>query len=246
MRSPRPALPILAACAVALGCTSGAAAPAPDAAAAGEHVVLLHGLGRGDGSMRPLARRLEAEGYAVHNLEYRSRSATPEEIVAELHSSIERCCAGARRLHFVTHSLGGILARAYIAGHAPANLGRVVMLAPPNRGSPYVDIAERWSLASWLGPTGAQLGTSDESLPNRLPDPDFELGVIAGNGGFHPLGDWVLEGENDGTVSVESTRLPGVRDFAVESVSHTFIMRDDRVAAHVLAFLREGRFASAP
>ena len=135
----------------------------------GEHVVLLHGLGRSGWSMRPLARAIGSGGYTVHNLDYPSRSATPEQIVAHLHEQLERCCARADRVHFVTHSLGGILARAYVDRHAPANLGRVVMLAPPNRGSEYVDIAERWRIAKLLGPTGAQLGTGAQSLPNRLP-----------------------------------------------------------------------------
>lgn len=235
--------PLLAAAAIGLDACRGASALDASARRDGEHVVLLHGLGRSGWSMRVLERSLAEAGYAVHNLDYPSRRAPPEEIVAGLHDELASCCAAAERLHFVTHSLGGILARAYIAEHDPENLGRVVMLAPPNHGSAFVDVAERWRLAALLGPTGSQLGTGPASLPNRLPPPDFELGVIAGHGGFNPLGNRVLAGDNDGTVSVASTQLQGMRDFARLSVSHTFIMRDARAVEQVLVFLRHGRFA---
>ena len=206
-----------------------------------EAVVLLHGLYRSDRSMRPLAARLEAAGYSVHNLHYPSTSATPDALEAELREQIQLCCASAPRLHFVTHSLGGILTRALLARGAPPNLGRVVMLAPPNHGSEYVDVfgaAFGWA----LGPTGRELGTAASSLPNRLPPPAYALGVIAGASSLNPLSAFVLPGESDGTVTVESTRLDGMSDFVVLPSSHTFIIRSDAAAEQVLEFLRAGRF----
>jgi pimeloyl-ACP methyl ester carboxylesterase len=206
-----------------------------------EAVVLLHGLYRSHLSMRPLETRLEAAGYAVHNLRYPSTAAAPDALAAELREQIDACCADAPRLHFVTHSLGGILARALLAQRAPANLGRVVMLAPPNHGSEWVDVfggAFGWA----LGPTGRELGTAPSSLPNRLPPPSFPLGVIAGNFSWNPLGSLLLPGESDGTVSVESTQLDGMSDFVAVPSSHTFILRSDAAAEHVLEFLRAGRF----
>ena len=211
-----------------------------------ETVVLLHGLGRTDRSMRPLEAHLESEGYRVRNVHYPSTQADPETLVGFLHEEIDGCCAGSAKIHFVTHSLGGILTRAYLSRHALPNLGRVVMLAPPNHGSAYVDWIGDWKLFEWLaGPTAVQLGTDETSLPNRLPDADFELGVVAGSGGVNPLGDRVLEGRNDGTVSVASTQLAGMRDFVEVDASHTFIMRNPEVLTHVVHFLREGRFAAA-
>jgi pimeloyl-ACP methyl ester carboxylesterase len=208
-----------------------------------EHVALLHGLGRSARSMRPFEQPLAEAGYRVHNIDYPSRQQSPEELVASVAQDLERCCADAQRLHFVTHSMGGILLRAYLAEHPLPSLGRVVMLAPPNRGTAYVDVAGDWKLfAHVLGPTAQQLGTGPESLPNRLPSPDFDLGVIAGTGGINWIGDLVLEGENDGTVSVASTQISGMRDFLVVDVSHTFIMRDDAVVRQTLAFLRSGAF----
>jgi pimeloyl-ACP methyl ester carboxylesterase len=208
-----------------------------------EDVVLLHGLGRSARTMRPIERDLAAAGYRVHSLDYPSTRATPDRLVAHLEAAIGQCCADADPLHFVTHSLGGIVARAYLAEHRPPHLGRIVMLAPPNHGSEYVDVAGGWKLFErLLGPTATQLGTSPNSLPNRLPAADFELGVVAGTGGFNPIGAALIAGESDGTVSVASTRLHGMSDFVAIDVSHTFIMRNDEVAAQTIAFLREGRF----
>jgi pimeloyl-ACP methyl ester carboxylesterase len=227
--------------AAALACALPANASASTAQA--EVVVLLHGLGRSDRSMQPLAERLGEAGYAVRNLDYPSTEATPEELTALLARELGACCAGAPRLHFVTHSLGGVLVRAYLADHHPANLGRVVLLAPPNHGSELVDaLAETTLLRALLGPTAAELGTGAQSLPNRLPAPWFEVGVIAGTRSLSPLGAYVVPGEDDGTVSVASTRLDGMRDFLVVDASHTFIMRDERVGAQVIEFLRAGHF----
>ena len=193
--------------------------------------------------MRPLALRLERSGYRVHNLGYSSTRSDPRALVDWLSGEVAARCAGARRVHFVGHSLGGILARALLARQRPAGLGRVVLLAPPNRGSEWVDWLGDWPLfEALLGPTARALGTGPESLPNQIPAPDYELGVIAGTGSLNPVGDALLEGDHDGTVRVENARLSGMRDFLTLPVSHTFIMRSPQVARHVLRFLREGRF----
>jgi pimeloyl-ACP methyl ester carboxylesterase len=208
-----------------------------------EDVVLLHGLGRSERVMRPLARALDDAGYRVHNLDYPSTSATPERLIEVLHDEISRCCAWSGRVNFVTHSLGGVMVRAYLAAHPMPQLGRVVMLAPPNHGSEYVDIAGEWTIFhALLGPTATQLGTAPSSLPNRLPRADFDVGVIAGNGGINPLGRALIPGANDGTVSVASTQLAGMRDFIEVPASHTFIMRNSEVARQTIAYLRAGHF----
>lgn len=209
-------------------------------------MVLLHGLGRSVRSMRPLERRLARAGYRVHNLGYPSTRAAPEALVEHVGAAIEARCARAERLHFVAHSLGGILARAWLARRRPPALGRVVMLAPPNAGSEYVDRARASRLFRLLlGPTALALGTDAASLPRTLPRPDYELGVIAGTESLNPLSRAVLDGEHDGTVRLESTRVEGMRDFIALPVNHTFIMRDAEVARQVLCFLRDGRFEPA-
>jgi pimeloyl-ACP methyl ester carboxylesterase len=210
---------------------------------AAETVVLLHGLGRSRWSMRPLESILKRAGYNVANLGYPSTRLDPDALVAYVTAAVARCCADSPRIHFVTHSLGGILVRGYLAKHHPTNLGRVVMLAPPNRGSELVDELGGWPLFSWiLGPTAAQLGTRADSFPNRLPPADFDLGVIAGTESINPVGSALLPKDDDGTVSVASTRVDGMRDFIALAASHTFILWSNDAAAQVLAYLRNGRF----
>jgi len=190
-----------------------------------------------------LESKLGDAGFRVHNLEYDSTDLTPAELVAELGRLLQGCCASEQRIHFVTHSLGGILVRAYLADHRVPNLGRVVMLAPPNRGSEIVDaIGDSFVFEAALGPTAALLGTGPDSLPNRLPPPDFELGIIAGTSSVNPVGSALIPGESDGTVSVASTKLDGMTDFLEVPHSHTFIMQSDDVAQQVIEFLRNGRF----
>lgn len=210
-----------------------------------ETVVLLHGLLRTDRSMRKLETRLTAAGYSVENVRYASRNHTPDELVEELHAALARCCAGSSRIHFVTHSLGGILVRAYLVKHELPQLGRVVMLAPPNHGSQHVDTFGDWKVFRWMfGPTAVQLGTDPGSLPNRLPPVSFELGVIAGTSAFNPLGPLVVPEGNDGTVSLASARVEGMRDFVAIPASHSFIMHSDLAVDLTLEFLRSGRFAA--
>jgi triacylglycerol lipase len=208
-----------------------------------EAVILLHGLGRTDRSMRPLAEDLTKSGFHVYNFRYASTDTEPEALIDDLGRQVEDCCTGAPTLHFVGHSLGGILIRAYLARELPPNIGRVVMLAPPNHGSEIIDMLGESTAFRWaLGPTAQQLGTNPESLPNRLPPPAVELGVIAGTGTVNPIGSIVVPNEDDGTVSLASTKLEGMTDFLIVPNSHAFIMRSDDVAMQVVHFLREGRF----
>ena len=224
------------------------AAPAPATATEPDAVVLLHGMGRGPWAMKLLGHRLDEAGYEVHNLSYPRRNGSLDELVVEVHRQYRVCCAeGAREVHFVTHSLGGLVARAYLAEHRPANVGRVVMLAPPNGGSEIVDrLGGAWWFRMILGPMAPQLGTGDDALPKRLAVPrDAEVGVIAGDRWLNPAGPLALPGPHDGTVSVAATRLPGMRDHLVVPTTHTFIMNSKQVAREVVHFLRHGRFERA-
>jgi len=234
-------LPVLLAGCLATATPAGPPAARP--AGPPEAVVLLHGLGRSDRAMRSLARRLAAAGFRVHNLRYSSLTRDPDALADDLDAMLSECCADAERVHFVTHSLGGVLLRSYLAEHGLPTRGRVVMLAPPNRGSELGDVVARWRiLRAALGPTGCQLGTSPGSLPNRLPPADFELGVVAGTRSRNPLGSWLIRDADDGIVSVASTRLDGMADFIALPVSHTAIVRSERAAAQAEHFLRYGRF----
>jgi pimeloyl-ACP methyl ester carboxylesterase len=234
------AVTLLCALACVAATRPAAAGEAQLAGKAPEAVVLLHGLYRSERSMRPLAARLAEEGYQVHSLRYASTRGAPDELEGQIREQLARCCAGAPRLHFVTHSLGGILVRALLARHQLPNLGRVVMLAPPNHGSELVD----W-FGGALGPTGRELGTQPGSLPDRLPPPDFPLGVIAGTLSLNPIGSLVLPGASDGTVAVTSTWIEGMSDFVAVPATHSLILRSGAAAEHVVEFLREGHFEVA-
>jgi triacylglycerol lipase len=205
-------------------------------------VVLLHGLGRTHRSMRPMEDALAADGYRVVNLAYPSTTHTWEALVDTLGEALAACCRGRGPVHFVTHSMGGILVRAYLEERELPELGRVVMLSPPNQGSQIVNRIPEEVLELVLGPASVRLGTDSASLPLRLGPVQFELGVITGDLSMNPLFSSWLPGDDDGRVTVESAWVEGTSDFLVVPATHTFIMRREEVILQVLAFLETGRF----
>jgi triacylglycerol lipase len=212
-----------------------------------DYVVLLHGLGRTQRSMVTLGRRLEGCGLSVVNIGYRSRSGPINELSAYVWEEIGRRCTDRdRRIHFVTHSLGGIILRHGLKTYGLNTLGRSVMLSPPNQGSEVIDILGRFSICrAILGPAGIQLGTTRHSLPNQLGPVDFELGVIIGDqslSSIPPLPSSLFGGANDGKVSVARAGIPGMADLLVLPCGHTFIMNSLTVAAQVSHFMRHGVF----
>lgn len=209
-----------------------------------ENVVLLHGLARTSRSMGRLERHLLHRGFNVFNIDYPSAKHPIAELVKYIDQEVKRCCSDAdRKLHFVTHSLGGITVRAYLKDHHLENLGRVVMLSPPNHGTEVVDRLRTNSLFKALtGPAGQQLGTAPTSVPNSLGPAEFELGVIAGSKSINPLFSLWIAGTNDGTVSIASSKVTGMDDFLVVHHSHYFIMKSREVIEQVIFFLENGRF----
>lgn len=216
-----------------------------DTVKTGDCVILLHGLARTNRSMEEMEEALAGENYRVINVDYPSTE-FPVETLAEtvIPKALEQCRAHpVKAVHFVTHSLGGILVRYYLSKNALPELGRAVMLSPPNQGS---EVVNKLRDLPWFylinGPAGEQLGVDDESIPLQLGPVNFDLGVITGSGSINPILSLIIPGEDDGKVSVERAKVEGMNDFLVVDHSHTFIMSADDVIEQTLFYLEHGRF----
>lgn len=216
----------------------------PAYAMPGEYVVLLHGLIRTNRSMNSLETYLSQQGYEVLNIDYPSRKYEIPQLAAMIREEVISKTSSAGKVHFITHSMGGIILRYMQKNNPLPNLGRVVMLSPPNHGSELADKMGNFPLFEWIvGPAGKQLGTANNSICRELGKPDFELGVITGDESLYWINSSMIPGEDDGTVSVESARLEGMADFLVVHTSHPFIMNNETVMKQCVHFLQEGTFS---
>ncbi len=211
-----------------------------------ECVILLHGLARTNRSMLKIEKALKVVGYNVFNCNYPSRKQAIE-LLSEtaIEAAIQHCRDNfqTERIHFVTHSMGGILIRFYLSQHDIEHLGRVVMLAPPNAGSELVDRLSKLQLFHLIhGPAARQLGTDASSLPNSLGPVNYEVGIIAGNRSLNLLYSALIPGEDDGKVSTRNTRLEGMADFIVLPYAHSFMMNRPQVIKQTITFLQQGKF----
>jgi pimeloyl-ACP methyl ester carboxylesterase len=210
-----------------------------------EGVVLLHGIFRGRRSMQRLARFLGAEGYRTVNLDYPSRRQPIEGLVAHIQPQMEAFAPSVPgNLHFVGHSMGGLLIRAHLHRFRPQNLGRIVMLGTPNQGSEVADfVKDWWAYKKLFGPAGQQLVTGLTTADTLFGRIDYELGVIAGNRSIDPVSSLIIGDPNDGRVSIERTKIVGMTDHIIVPASHPFLPAKKEVHRQVLEFLRHGRFA---
>lgn len=208
----------------------------------GPPVVLLHGLWRGWRAMQPLARALENQGFSTLNIPYASGRMPIANLVAHVRSQVEKV-AGDQPIHFITHSLGGILVRSLLAESVPWQMGKIIMLAPPNRGSEIVDWSRNHPLLHRvLGPAGRSL--SSDGVPRELPElpPEIEAAVIMGSRCSIPVFRKLLGSENDGIVSAAKGRIGGLQGFSVIDADHTFIQMHPETIRLSLHFLKTGEW----
>ncbi|MCB1725040.1 MAG: alpha/beta fold hydrolase [Chromatiaceae bacterium] len=205
--------------------------------------ILMHGMAQTSWSMALLARDLRRDGHRVRNLGYPTRPYDVAQLSERYLAPAIDACGGGLPVHLVTHSLGGIIARQYLQrSRLPAG-SRVVMLAPPNHGSEVADFVRHWRVYRWwMGQVGQQLGTGPDGIVHHLRPVDAQIGIIAGNRTLQPWFSRLIPGDDDGAVSVASTRLDEMRDFVVVSASHTLIMFNRQARSQVRHFLREGAF----
>jgi triacylglycerol lipase len=212
----------------------------------GEPVVLLHGIALNAFSLKHIEKGLKEAGFRPCTIEYPSRHHPIDTLAARfVLPEIFRCFPDDTvPIHFVTHSMGGLVARKIATLEQAPRFGRVVMIAPPNQGSEVADrLRSVWWYRSWYGPAGRELGTDSASAPRSLGAPSFEFGVIAATRSVDPwFSEW-LPGRDDGKVAVENTKLEGMRDFIEVPASHTLVLWQDETVRQVLHFLREGTFA---
>lgn len=214
------------------------------------YVILLHGILRSKTDMLPLSLYLKKRGYNTLNILYPSRKKSLEDLTEFVHKKIQAWDEYDEKapLHFVTHSMGGLIARYYIDSYKPKNLGKVVMLSPPNTGSDFADVLIDHNLFSGLynaffGPAGKQLTTYYKHKDKKI---TYPLGVIAGTKSINPLALWALPkkkvGDHDGIVPVERTKIEGMSDHITLPVNHTFMMFNKPVMEHVESFLEKEKF----
>jgi triacylglycerol esterase/lipase EstA (alpha/beta hydrolase family) len=213
----------------------------------GDYVVLVHAFAWTARSMNKIAQKLNSEGYAVININYPSRKYSIEYLAENfIAKTVNKLCVDKKRkIHFVTHSLGGIIIRKYIRTHPKLLFGKVVMIAPPNHGSEIVDfVKSNFLLKAYFGPVLQQLGTKKDSFINTdlKQAIKFELGVIAGDVCINPLARFIIKGDNDGLVPVECTKIRGMKDHIIIHSTHLFIVSNKECIKQISYFLKYGYF----
>jgi len=207
----------------------------------GRAVILVHGIGRSAYSLRTVANRFHQEDFTVIGFNYASTRLTIPEAAAALRQVIDSA-EGITQIDFVAFSMGGLVVRSYLVDHKDPRLGRLVMLGVPNLGAQLAaDLRGNWLFQKIAGPAGQQLARDPEGFVANLPAPELEFAVIAGNRGKAEGYNPFLIGDDDGTVSVESTRLPGAADFMTVRRLHSFIPSSPEVIESTHRFLTQGR-----
>lgn len=211
-----------------------------------DYVVVVHGLGFSKFCVSKTIKALKKKGYVVMYFEYPTRKYPIDVLANEFLAKYIKynCTDKKKKINFVTHSFGGILVRKYLADNPSIRVGRVVMIAPPNHGSPIIDFFKNNLLFKFLfGPAAQQLGTSKNSYINLFKSRvNYDLGIIAGNRCINPISFFLIREAHDGIVTVNSTKLKGMKEHIIVNSPHLFMLNNELVINQVLNFLEIGCF----
>jgi len=208
-------------------------------------VILLHGLARSSSSMRRMQDALEGAGFATCNVAYPSTRHSISTLASDyvLPRIVDCDAVPHAPLNFVTHSMGGIIVRYLARFRLIEQIARVVMLSPPNQGTEVVDaLGGNWLFDLINGPAGKELATTKSSLPKQLGPAHWELGIITGDRSINWFLSLLIDGKNDGKISLDNAKLEGMKDFLVVHASHPFIMKRRVAIAQTIHFLEHGWF----
>jgi len=207
-----------------------------------ETVVCLHGFMRSEKSMDKMSRALEKEGYATVNWSYPSKEGTIREHALYLNEKLQEIARKrpGEKIHFVTHSMGGIVLRTAInlpACPKEARKGNAVLLAPPNQGARFAHFLGKYQWVHEIfGPhAGRELLTKENFDEIGEFPPNMQVMVVGGVAGVNP---W-LSGKNDGKVAFEETCLNTPHTHMKTWAGHSWMMWDKRVIKRSIEFLRE-------
>jgi pimeloyl-ACP methyl ester carboxylesterase len=212
-----------------------------------ENVIILHGIGMIPLRMGWIERGLKKAGYETHNLSYPSLECTIEECAQIAAQKIRARNTGSPgSTHLVTHSMGSLVALELLQQNLLSGVHRAVMIAPPFGGSEVADfLAQNPIYRRAFGPAGQQLTTSHRRTLPFNPPKDVEIGVIAGTSAWeHPFFLPIMKktGAHDGLVSLESTRIPGMKAHITIRMPHSFLL--EKSVPETVHFLHHGRFKS--
>lgn len=208
-----------------------------------ETIILVHGLWMTGLELTILKHRLESHDYHCVMFSYASVTGSMVDHVRKLrelaHDTAKQGCT---RLHFVGHSLGGLVCYKLLESTHDLPPGRAVFLGTPVQGSRAMQAMSQWNLGRAVVGDDAL----SELLPgvNRIWDGRRDLGIIAGssNIGLGRMFSSDLSHDSDGTVRIAETQLPGAKDHIVLPVSHTSMVFANEVVHQVVCFLRDGKF----
>ena len=210
-----------------------------------ECVVLLHGFGRSSFSLSRINSNLQEHGYKTIAIDYPSRNfnifqLAEQFILPKIRPEIEKCS----KIHFVGYSMGGIITRYILAHHRMENLGRVIFLASPNQGVEVVNTLGKYTWFNTLfGPAVQDIAVGAPFLTNLPQTIDYEAGVISGNFSVNPFTSlFLIDGEDDGTISVETTKIPGMKEHIIINSTHGLLLHNQIVIEEIEHFISNGKF----